>query len=440
VYAEIPASMMQTVGTLSLTVKNPGSAASNPLTFTVKSSGNAVPTVTSISPTSVALNTQSPTVITITGTGFVNGGQQSNSTAVYWRFPGEPSSSHVSIWGGASFVVDSSTQITLTLQPGVHVNTAGAHELSVANPAIGGGQSAAATFTVTGSNPVPDILSASPAGPLGTGTADIELSFKASAPAGFVSRTQITATPSGGTARFLGFCGTYGTACKVTLPTDLMTQAATLTLKGSSPAPGGGEGTSTTVSIVSGNPTPQLAAQNPVSPTALTQNSPGGQLVNLSGSGFIAGTTVKELQTNTTIPITNQTASTLQIDVPAALLDGSHAFLQFLVTNAGPGGGSATTPSLLVVGAPLVTGYSPNPVPLDTAFTLTVTGANFDLAGTVTLSYDGVNAGQLPATDCTATSCTFDVPATAFTNAGFQNARLNISGHPSSSSFELQSQ
>lgn len=434
-YAEIPANMMQAVGTISITAKNPGGAASNPLTFTVKNSGNAVPTVTSISPTSVALNTQSPTVITITGTGFVNGGQQANSSAVYWRFAGEPSSSHVSIWGTAAFVVNSATQMTLTLQPGIQLNTAGAHKISVANPAIGGGQSTEATFTVTGQNPVPDIASVGPAGPFGTGTTDVSLSLKASG--SFVSRTQVTATPTGGSARFLGYCGTYGTACKVTIPASLMAQATTLTIEASSPTPGGGVGTTATVSVVAGNPTPQLAAQNPVNPTTLTRNAPG-QLVSLSGSGFIAATTVKELQSNTTIPITQQTASMLQINVPASLLDGTRASLQFAVTNPAPGGGSVVTDSLPVVAVATVTSFSPSPVPINTAFTLTITGTNLDLAGTATFNYDGVNFGQLTPASRTATTWTINVPANAFTTAGFQNAWLRISGHANSNSFEVQ--
>ncbi len=439
--AEIPAGMLITAGTLSITVKNPGAGSSNALTFTTKSSGNAVPTISSVSPSSAALGASTPTTITITGTGFMNGGQQANTTAVYWRMPGEGAAGHIGHISNYTTVVNSATQITITIPPGVVFDTAGTHGVSVANPPSGGGQSKEFLFTVTGTNPVPDIASIAPAGPFGTGTGDVALTLTGPAPGpSFVSRTVVTASAAGIPTSFLGRCGVLGNTCKVTLRAALMTKAATFTITATSPAPGGGAGTTATVTVVTGNPTPQLAANYPVFPDALTQNNPTAQRVYISGSGFTAATTVREVASNTTLTIVSRTNTTLQVDVPPSLLDGTHANLRLEIANPSPGGGSVTTANIPVVLAPIITSVMPNPVPVGTAFTMTITGTNLDLAGTASIGYDGVNGGNYAPTTRTATTWTINLPATAFTNAGFQNFWVDIAGHPRSNTIELQSQ
>ena len=148
----------------------------------------------------------------------------------------------------------------------------------------------------------------------------------------------------------------------------------------------------------------------------------------------------KELSSDTNLSIVTQTATSLQINVPESLLDGTYAHVRFQITNPAPGGGTVTTGNVSIVAARLVTGVSPNPVPLNTAFTLTLTGTNLDLPGTATLYYDGMNSGQLTPTSRTATTATFVVPADRFTNAGFHNCFLFILGSGTSNYFELQAE
>jgi photosystem II stability/assembly factor-like uncharacterized protein len=131
VTATIPATdlVVANVGTVQITVSNPspGGGPSSSLQLTIVMP-NPIPTITSISPNSIPANTQNPTPIIVTGTGFLQGA--------------------VTVFNGSALQTTfvSSTQLTATLIPGL---VAGTYPLVVTDPAPGG-SSNVVNFSVTG--------------------------------------------------------------------------------------------------------------------------------------------------------------------------------------------------------------------------------------------------------------------------------------------------
>ena len=137
--AAISAADIATAGTVNVTVFNPapGGGASNAATFTIN---NPVPTITSLSPPWIAPGGPSFT-LTVNGTNFVNGA--------------------VVRWNGANQTTTfvNAGQLTAAI-PAADIATAGTVNVTVFNPAPGGGTSDPAVFTV--GNPVPTIASLNP--------------------------------------------------------------------------------------------------------------------------------------------------------------------------------------------------------------------------------------------------------------------------------------
>jgi uncharacterized protein (TIGR03437 family) len=127
---DVPASDLTTAGTATLTVTNPapGGGVSNALTFTITSSANPAPTLSSLNPNPVATSGQ-PLMLTVNGANFVNG-------AVV-RVNGADRST--------TFV--SATRLTATLSAADIANP-GTARITVFNPPPGGGASNEMTLTI----------------------------------------------------------------------------------------------------------------------------------------------------------------------------------------------------------------------------------------------------------------------------------------------------
>jgi photosystem II stability/assembly factor-like uncharacterized protein len=140
VSATIATADISTPGTVQVTVSNPapGGGPSAPQSFTI-TQPTVVPTIASVSPASIPAN--SPTTVTVTGTGLIQG------AAVYI-------SGGVGYWGAN---VTSPTQLSLS---NLSVPTVGTYQLYVVDPAPAG-TSTAFNFTVT-QPPAPTITSISP--------------------------------------------------------------------------------------------------------------------------------------------------------------------------------------------------------------------------------------------------------------------------------------
>ena len=131
--AAIPATDIATAGTVSITVFNPGPGGgeSAAATFTIN---NPAPAISSLAPATATAGGAAFT-LTVTGSGFVNG------AVVRWNGANRPT----------TFV--STTQLTATISA-ADLAAAGTASVTVFNPAPGGGESGAATFTINASDPV----------------------------------------------------------------------------------------------------------------------------------------------------------------------------------------------------------------------------------------------------------------------------------------------
>jgi hypothetical protein len=127
----IPASDLAQAGLYPVQVVNPGSGASNTMTFTVL---NPQPTITALSPRYVQPGTGAFS-LSVTGSGFVP------ATQVFWNSMPLPT----------TYV--STTQLTVPV-PASDVAAGGSESVTVSSPGPGGGTSDPATFIVDGTAPV----------------------------------------------------------------------------------------------------------------------------------------------------------------------------------------------------------------------------------------------------------------------------------------------
>jgi hypothetical protein len=150
--ATLPAADLASVGVFPITVSNPDTAGaiSGTVNFTVTASGasNPVPSISSLSPSSLAVGA-TPQNLTINGAGFL-----SNSTVMFNGITQTP-----------TFV--SATELTISLTA-ADLDTAGTFPVVVTNPAPGGGSSNTLDFTVqaVGTQNATEILVSDSAGQL----------------------------------------------------------------------------------------------------------------------------------------------------------------------------------------------------------------------------------------------------------------------------------
>lgn len=320
------------------------------VTFTVNPASNPVPTLTSISPATVAAGSAQFTMMVI-GTNFIN------SSVVKW---------------GA-------TNLATTFVDGTHLSAivpanlltaAGSAAVTVFNPTPGGGTSAAQTFTISAANnPVPVITSSSPAIKL-VGDPQFTLTVNGS---NFVAGSMVMIN---GVARPTSYVGPG--QLTATIPaTDLQT-AGTLLVSVFNPTPGGG--TSQASQLLVNNPAPVLAS---IAPAAAVAGAGQFTLV-CNGSGFIAGSVVR--WNGSDIVTSFVSSGQLSAIVPAPLVAaiGSAAVTVFSPT---PGGGTSGPQTFTISPAPnptpILSNISPtNKLAGDPQFTLTVNGSQF-VAGAV---------------------------------------------------------
>lgn len=138
----LPAANLTTVGQLSITVSNPGTSASNAVTFTVNP--NPVPVLSSLTPNSAAAGGAAFT-LTLFGSNFVP------ASVVQWN--GSPRSTTFS----------SSSQLTAKISAS-DVQTLGTYSVTVVNPTPGGGASNALGFTTYLPLPANDLVYSSSRG------------------------------------------------------------------------------------------------------------------------------------------------------------------------------------------------------------------------------------------------------------------------------------
>ena len=304
------------LGARDVTVRTPspgGGTATLRGGFTVLAEHPA-PTLTTLSP---AAEQRDQTIqVTLGGSGFVQ-----DLTSVSF---------------GAGISVETITVASPTsLSATVRIDAAaalGARDVSVANPAPGGGTAVlAGGFTVLAENPVPAIASATPSS--GQRQDDLDVTLIGS---GFVPNlttvsfgpditvnTVRVSSPSSLTANIsIGAAATLGTR----------------TVSASNGAPGGGTATLPGgFTVQPANPVPALTGASPSQAQRLTTLD-----VTLTGSGFLSGLTSVTFGPSVTVSavaVQSSTALTATVTIAAAAALGPRAIS---VTNPAPGGGSFT--------------------------------------------------------------------------------------------------
>jgi hypothetical protein len=221
--ATINAPDIASAGTIQVTVTNPtpGGGASTAASFTINPGSNAVPAITSLSPNNATAG-DAPFTLTVNGTNFIN------SSLVNWN--GSPRTT----------TLVSTTKITAAISA-TDVMAAGTAQVTVANPAPGGGPSLPMAFDISAAtNPVPIVSNISPtnATPGGSaftlavnGTSFISSSAVqwngAAQPTAFVNSTQVTAQIS---ASNIATPGTVSVTVKNPTPVGGTSNAATFTV------------------------------------------------------------------------------------------------------------------------------------------------------------------------------------------------------------------
>jgi hypothetical protein len=222
----LSASDQATAGAYPVVVINPtpGGGASNAVNFTVSSTNNPVPTITSLSPSSENAGAAAQS-LTINGTGFI-----ATSTVTY---------------GGVAHVATlvSSTQLAITLSASDQA-AAGTYAVVVINPAPGGGASNAVNFTVSSTNnPVPTITSLSPSS-TDAGAAAQTLTINGT---GFIATSTVTYNGVAHAATFVS-----STQLTIMLSASDQATAGSYSIVVTNPAPGGGASNAVGFTITSG--------------------------------------------------------------------------------------------------------------------------------------------------------------------------------------------
>ncbi|MCI0387960.1 MAG: IPT/TIG domain-containing protein [Acidobacteria bacterium] len=380
--ATVLASDIAAGGGLSVTVANPapGGGVSNALTLSVI---NPVPTISGFNPTAIAAGSAAFT-LKVLGNGFVPG------SVVNWN--GSPRTT----------MFDNSGQVSAQVTA-ADVATAGSANITVVNPAPGGGTSNTLSFTISSQpNPVPTLTSLSP-NSIPAGSAAFILTVNGT---NFVPGAVVNWN---GSPRATTFVTDMRVTAQITAA-DLATQGAASVIV-VNPAPGGGASNALIFTITPPNPVPVL--------TSLTPNTAavGGPAFNLTvnGSAFVNGAVVN--WNGSPRPTTFSSATQLVAQIPATDI-ASVGVASVTVVNPAPGGGASNA-------LPFTISDIPNPVPAITAlnpssaitgddpFTLVVTGSNF-IAGSVVQW----NGSPRPTTVVSATELRANIPSTDLETAG----------------------
>ena len=340
----------------------PGGGASSPLTFTIN---NPSPQISGISPSTVT-TVDGGRMVTVTGSGFVS------NSSVTWN-----GTYRATAYAGA-------TQLQFSLLP-ADVAAAGSAQISVLNPAPGGGAASPSKITII--YPVPVISSLNPTAAVAGGQSLIlTVNGSGFAPSSIV---QYNGAPRATTYVSSSALTIVVSATDIATPTIAQITVVT-------GAPGGGI-SAPAVLIINNYPVPAITS---ISPTSITVNSPD-TLVTIQGSGFTAFSTVQVNGSN--VVVNSWSSNYLFATLPAAILT-SVGSLSVTVSNSGPLVSNAVTISVTPNPVPTLSGISPASAAAGgPGFTLSVSGSNF--VPTSVVQWNGsprpsifVNANQLTAT------------------------------------------
>ncbi|HZO56537.1 MAG TPA: IPT/TIG domain-containing protein [Bryobacteraceae bacterium] len=352
--AAVPANLVAAPGSVNITVVNPGPVTSAAAVFTVTA---PPPVISSLTPASVSAGAPAFD-LAVSGSGFVSGSTvQWGSTALTTTFV-------------------SATQLTAAV-PANLVAAPGSVNVTVVNP--GPVTSAPFSFTI-GAAPAPAISSLSPSSAV-AGAPAFTLTVSGS---NFVSGSTVQ---WGGTALATTFVS--ATQLTAAVPANLVAAAGSVNVTVVNPGP-----VTSAPAVFTIGSAPAISS---LSPSSVSAGAPGFNLT-VSGSGFVAASTVQ--WAGTALTTTFVSATQLTAAVPANLLTAP-ASVNITVVNPGP---VTSAPAVFTVGAgPTITSITPNATTAGApSFTLTVNGSGFNASSAIrlagqALSTTFVSANQLSA-------------------------------------------
>jgi YVTN family beta-propeller protein len=325
--ATVPSSDLQNSGIAAVTVFSPmpgGGVSSNVETFTITV---PVPVLVTISPNTATAGSAAFT-LTLTGSAFI--------------------STSVARWNGTNLPTTflSSTQLT-ALIPAADVLTVGTASVVVFNPQTvvagvlvkihpagsppSGQLSNALTFTITDTNPVPALVSLSPASAAAGGSAFV-LTLTGT---NFVSNTVVQWNGMALTTTFVS-----STQISAIVPSSDIAIAGTASITSFNPAPGGG--TSNVLGLSVNGSAPTLSS---LSQTSTVVGGPTFTLT-LNGSNFVSGTVVK--WNGVAVVTTFVNGAQITAVIPASNIATAGNFSVTIFTPA-PGGGTSTPLNFAIV-------------------------------------------------------------------------------------------
>src|SRR5438552_4215596 len=362
--ATVPAPLIATAGTASITVVNPtpGGGTSNAQTFTIR----ALPTISSLNPTCATAGAQF--TLTVNGTNFVSGS--------------------VVNFGGTSLTPtsSSSTQLTVTV-PASLVATAGMVSVTVVNPSPCGGTSSPQTFTIAAPPVITSPLTA-------CGTVNVAFSYTITA----------SNNPTSYNATGLPAGLNVNTSTGVISGTPTGTGTTSVTITASNGASQCNTATATLVITIGRTPT-----ISSLSPTCTGAGGPQFTLtVNGPNNDFTQGETV---YWNGSPLVTTFVSSKLLTAIVTTDLIATPGTASITVGGCGATSGAVT---FTISAAPGISSLSPTCASEgDIQFTLTVNGINF-----ISTSIVNWNGAALTTTYVSSTQLTATVSASRIATAG----------------------
>ncbi len=380
--AAVPASLISTAGTASVTVSE-SAGTSQAATFTIGAA--AAPVIASLSPTSATAGGAAFT-LTVNGSNFASGAQVN--------------------WGSTALTTSfvNSGQLTAAV-PASLIATAGTESVTVSDAA---GQSSAAVFTINAAPP--SITSLSPAS-VTAGGAGFTLTVNGS---NFASGAQVN---WGSTALTTSFVNSGQLTAAV--PASLIATAGTPNITVSESA---GASSAATFTISA----PGVPTISTLSPTSATATGAGFTLT-VNGSNYVSGAVVNWNGTPLTTSLVNSGQLTASVPASDIALAGTAS-----ITVSDSAGTSAAATFTINPTTPVVSSLSQTSATAGaSAITLTVNGANFVSPATVNW---GSTSNTLTAAAVTPTQLTVTVPASDLLTSGTVSITVTDAGGTSTTS------
>lgn len=344
---------------------------------------NPAPTISSVSPGSVVAGSPSQT-LTLTGTGYI-------------------SSTAATLNGAAlqtNYVSATSLQVTV---PASALAAGQIASFIASNPTPGGGDSAAASFSITSPTPVLTGLSPKMVAQGAAATVTVNGS-------GFEANSVVMWN---GAARATTFVN--GTTLTVALTAADLQSYGLGQITINNPGPGGSTTTPTELVIAATVPTILYVSPSSV---AVNASSTVPTSVSISGSGFAANATVQA--NGQFVPVTTQSSTNITVSVPSSFFTSAGS-IQIVVSNPGSPVVQSNAGTVMVATPALTLSISPNSAVAGSPDTkITVSGSGFFADSvvqwnTTALATTYVNSRQLTAI----------VPAALI--SGFAQASIQVS-------------